>query len=120
LSNRQSTRGFTIIEIVIAIMLLSIGLLGMVTTAALVSRMIAQGQRYSMASTLANQRFEKLSALRCSGIGTSGADTVGRIVITWTASSVNSGAGKLITMTVVSPTGKGDHTDKFTNTVACL
>lgn len=115
----SNSRGFTIVEIVVAIVILSIGLMGLVTTAALVSRMIAQGQRYSMASTLANRRLEKLRAVRCSGMS-NGADTVGRIVVTWTVSSVNSGAGKLVVMTVASPTGRGTHTDKFTSTVACL
>ena len=116
MSNR---RGFTIVEIVVAIVVLSVGLLGLVTTAALVSRMIAQGQRYSLASTLANRRLEKLSAVRCSGMS-NGADTVGRIVVTWTVSDVNSGGGKKIVMTVVTPTGRGNHTDLFTSTVACL
>ena len=111
--------GFTIVEIVIAIVILSAGLLGMVTTAALVSRMIAQGQRYSVASSLAQQQFEKLSSLHCSGMS-SGSSTYGRITLSWTVSSVYSGAGKTVVMTVVSPTGRGDHTDKFTNTVACL
>jgi len=37
LKNRQ---GFTIIEIIIAIIVLTVGVLGMVTTAALVTRMI--------------------------------------------------------------------------------
>jgi prepilin-type N-terminal cleavage/methylation domain-containing protein len=120
----STNRGFTIVEIVVAIVILSVGLLGLVTTAALVSRMIAQGQRYSMATALANQRFEKLSALRTFGGGctslTSGADTVGRIVVSWTVTTVNAGAGAQIVMTVTSPTGRGTHTDNFTSTVACL
>ena len=115
----NSNRGFTIVEIVVAIVILSVGLLGLVTTAALVSRMIAQGQRYSMASSLANRRMERLTSVRCSGMS-NGADTVGRIVLTWTVTSVNAGAGKQVVMTVVTPTGRGNHTDKFTSTVACL
>ena len=116
--------GFTIVEIVVAIVILSVGLLGLVTTAGLVTRMIAQGQRYSVASALANRRFEMLAAGRCANIATggttSGADTVGRITLTWTVTNVNSGAGMQTVITVSSPTGRGTHTDKFTNYVACL
>jgi prepilin-type N-terminal cleavage/methylation domain-containing protein len=117
LKNRS---GFTIVEIVVAIVILSVGLLGLVTTAALVSRMIAQGQRYSMATTLANRRFEMLAAKHCNALGSGGNDTVGRITMTWTVTNVNSAGGRRIVMTVNSPTGRGTHTDKFTNYMACL
>ena len=40
---RNSQRGFTIVEIIIAIVVLTVGLLGLVSTAALVTRMIARG-----------------------------------------------------------------------------
>ena len=49
-------RGFTIIEIIIAIIVLTVGVLGMVTTAALVTRMIARGQRSAAASAFAARR----------------------------------------------------------------
>jgi prepilin-type N-terminal cleavage/methylation domain-containing protein len=51
-------RGFTLIEVIIAIIVLTIGVMGLATTAALVTRMIARGQRSAMAATFAAQRME--------------------------------------------------------------
>lgn len=61
----KSQRGFTIIEITVAIVVLTVGLLGLVTTAALVTRMIARGQRTAMAATFAQSRLERLRSAAC-------------------------------------------------------
>jgi prepilin-type N-terminal cleavage/methylation domain-containing protein len=63
--NRQGQAGFTIIEVIIAIMVLTVGVLGLVTTAALVTRMIARGQRSAVAGTFAAQRMERLRTAAC-------------------------------------------------------
>jgi len=64
--NRKRTQsGFTIIEIIIAIMVLTVGLLALVTTAALVTRMIARGQRSAVASMYAAQRAERMRPAAC-------------------------------------------------------
>jgi len=62
---RTSERGFTIVEVIVAIMVLTVGLLGLVTTAALVTRMIGQGQRSAVAGTFAAQRMERLRTAAC-------------------------------------------------------
>jgi Tfp pilus assembly protein PilV len=62
IKNRQ---GFTIIEIIIAIIVLTVGVLGMVTTAALVTRMIARGQRSAAASAFAARRLERMRVAAC-------------------------------------------------------
>ncbi len=61
----NNARGFTIVEIIIAIVVLTVGLLGLVSTAALVTRMIARGQRSAVASTFAAQRLELLRPSAC-------------------------------------------------------
>lgn len=62
---RGGEQGFTIVEVIIAIVVLTVGLLGLVTTAALVTRMIGQGQRAAVASTFASQRMERLRVAAC-------------------------------------------------------
>jgi prepilin-type N-terminal cleavage/methylation domain-containing protein len=62
---RTSERGFTIIEVIVAIMVLTVGLLGLVTTAALVTRMIGRGQRSAVAATFGAQRMERLRTAAC-------------------------------------------------------
>jgi Tfp pilus assembly protein PilV len=61
----KNNQGFTIIEIIIAILVLTVGVLGMVTTAALVTRMIARGQRSATASAFASRRLERLRVAAC-------------------------------------------------------
>jgi len=62
---RNNARGFTLVEIIIAIVVLTVGLLGLVSTAALVTRMIARGQRSAVAATFAAQRLELLRPAAC-------------------------------------------------------
>ena len=57
--------GFTIVEIIIAIVVLTVGLLGLVTTAALVTRMIGRGRVSEGAAIFAAQRMEQLRASAC-------------------------------------------------------
>lgn len=64
-TTKKHERGFTIIEIIIAIVVLTVGVLGMVTTAALVTRMIARGQRSADASAFAARRLERLRIAVC-------------------------------------------------------
>lgn len=61
----NNQRGFTLVEVIIAIVVLTVGLLGLVTTAALVTRMIARGQRSAIAATYAGQRMEQLRVTGC-------------------------------------------------------
>jgi prepilin-type N-terminal cleavage/methylation domain-containing protein len=61
----KSERGFTIVEVIIAIIVLTVGLLGLVTTSALVTRMIARGQRSANGATFASKRLELLRVTGC-------------------------------------------------------
>ena len=84
----KTEAGFTIVEILIAIVVLTVGILGMVTTSALVTRMIARGQRTAMAAEFAAQRFERLRVSGCANQA-GGADTLRRgstwvAINTWT------------------------------------
>jgi type IV pilus modification protein PilV len=111
-------RGFTIIEVLVAVMILSVGILGLVTTAGLVTRMIGQGQRYTEASTMASERFEILRAQSCPAEGT-GSETRGAFNIAWKVASVSGGKGREMTVIVTSPTTRGNRTDTFSTTKVC-
>jgi len=59
----KSNKGFTIIEVLIAIIVLTVGILALVSTAALVTRMIARGQRSADASAFMARRVERLRSM---------------------------------------------------------
>ena len=110
--------GFTIVEVLVAVMVLSVGIMGLVTTAGLVTRMIGQGHRYTEASTLASERFEILRAETCPAVG-SDSDPRGAFTVTWTVTDIGGGRGREITVRVTSPTPRGPRTDVFTTTKVC-
>ena len=85
MKTQTNERGFTIIEIIIAIIVLTVGLLGLVSTAALVTRMIARGQRSANAAAFAARRLERLRPAACiTAQRVAGSDTLYRGT-TWVA-----------------------------------
>ena len=84
MNTRKNKKGFTIIEIIIAIIVLTVGILALVSTAALVTRMIARGQRSADASAFMARRVERLRAMASSQLAGAcalpmpGADTLYR------------------------------------------
>ena len=78
-AKRKTEAGFTIVEVIISIIVLTVGLLGLVTTAALVTRMITRGQRSAEAATFAARRMERLRPRACiPSQRTAGSDTLSR------------------------------------------
>lgn len=58
----RSEAGFTLIEVMIAIIVLSVGALAMAGTSAAAIRMVGQGKRSTQAAVVAAARFETLRA----------------------------------------------------------
>jgi prepilin-type N-terminal cleavage/methylation domain-containing protein len=103
--------GFTIVEVVVALMVVSVGVLGMLGTAALVTRMLARGRWVSSASQIAASRLERLRPAACiTSQRTSGTDTTtivgsARVVNSWsfTDAGNNSYRVQLITSYLTGP-----------------
>ena len=76
---RTTESGFTIIEIMIAVIVLVVGVLGLVMTSALLTRMMGRANRAQMAANYASQRMEKMRTAACiMGQRTAGVDTLRR------------------------------------------
>lgn len=118
-------RGFTIVEVIIAIIVLTVGLLGLVATSALVTRMIARGQRSASAANFASKRLELLRVTGCK-TQTPGKDTL--FTQSGTAAAINSWAFTdatnkhwTIVDTLKYQTSKGAwRTDIMETQVSCL
>ena len=111
-------RGFTIVEILVAMLVLAVGIVGLTTTAALVTRMIGQGERYSQASTMAAEQFEILRSQRCASMA-SGTATRGAFTLRWTVQDAAGGRARAVHVVVISPRPRGARADTFATTVAC-
>jgi prepilin-type N-terminal cleavage/methylation domain-containing protein len=114
----KTERGFTIVEVLVAVMILSVGLMGLVTTAGLVTRMIGQGHRFTEASALANERIEVLRSQGCPAVG-GGTETRGAYTVTWRIVEVAGGKGRGFVVAVRSPTTRGSRTDTFETVHFC-
>ena len=83
----RSPEGFTLLEVLVALVVLSIGILGLAANAALVSRLVGDGSRLTLAATVATARLEQLSALPCASVASGTAVTRG-VEERWTTSPV--------------------------------
>jgi len=122
---QKSQRGFTIIEIIIAIIVLTVGVLGLVTTAALVTRMIARGQRSATAAAFASRRLERMRASACvAAQRVGGQDTLYRgstwvAVNTWAFTDAGNQNYRLKVVTLYKTIKNSVRTDSTETTIPC-
>jgi prepilin-type N-terminal cleavage/methylation domain-containing protein len=57
--------GFTLVELMVSVLMLSVGLLGLLGTSAAVARMVGKAGRQTIAASVAESRFEKLRSSNC-------------------------------------------------------
>lgn len=64
--------GFTLVELIVAILILTVGVLGLAGTAAVVTRQMGGGRTQTLAAAIAQSRFDSLAALGCNMLPASG------------------------------------------------
>ena len=62
----RSARGFTLVEVLVAIVLLTVGVMALLGSSALVSRMIGRGRGSTVAVQVATARLERLRRVAAS------------------------------------------------------
>lgn len=72
---RHTRRGFTLVEVVFAIVLLSVGLLALATLGVTSSKMTRGGSVQTVASALAQARFDSLASIPCQTFVAAGTTT---------------------------------------------
>jgi prepilin-type N-terminal cleavage/methylation domain-containing protein len=121
---RRRESGFTLIEVMVAVTILSLGVAALLGSSALVSGMVSDGKYATHAAVVAERRFDLLrtAAARTSPGCThaafaSGTATVDRVSETWT---VRVGAKFADIREIVSyRTRRKAHTDTLYTTVPC-
>lgn len=63
----RSERGFTIAEVLVAVVMLSVGVMALVGSSAMVTRMVGRGRNDTMAGQVATARIEWLRQMAASG-----------------------------------------------------
>jgi prepilin-type N-terminal cleavage/methylation domain-containing protein len=126
-STRSAQAGFTLVELLIAVLVLGIGITALVGTSALVTRQIGRGRIVTIANQLATQKLDELrraAAIKSGGnhctnaafaSGNSG-PTRG-VSLTWTVGA--SGAARNVTVTASYPVSNGTKTFQISTYVGC-
>ena len=112
----SSANGFTLIEVIVALVLLTIGVLGLAGVARSVARLTSESARLATATALAGARVERLRAGRCAGLA-SGSAATGAYTEEWSADA--GGAARAVRVTVTYPATGGSRTRALAAVIAC-
>jgi len=110
-------RGFSLVEVVVAILILTVGVLGLAASAGTITRLTAEGGRTGGAAAVAETRFEVLRGTPCASLA-SGSATSGKFTETWRVTSVTT-LLKTVTVTVSYPSGRTTRTASYTSQISC-
>lgn len=117
--------GFTLVEVLMAIVVLGIGVVALAGSSATVTRMIGRGKHETRAAQVASRRIETLRAAalsttpRCTaGAFASGGPAVtDGVSETWVVPA--GGTLRTLQVTVTHATARGNHSDVLTTTIEC-
>lgn len=85
---RARRDGFTLAEVILAIVILSVGLLALASGSMGVIRQMRAGNQAAVAAMVAQSRIEKMRSKTCTGLSTGSATTNG-LSEKWTVTSIN-------------------------------
>jgi prepilin-type N-terminal cleavage/methylation domain-containing protein len=113
--DRRSTDGYTLIELIVALLLFTVGGLALSSTAALMGRELNVDGRRQHAARLALTRLEWLRA-GC-GVASSGREVISGIESRWSVSGPASRVS--VTEHVTYATWEGERTDSYVAILPC-
>jgi prepilin-type N-terminal cleavage/methylation domain-containing protein len=122
---KQARSGFTLVEVLVAVVVLGIGIVAMAGTSGVVTRMIGRGKIDTRAVQVASQRLENLrlaaysTTPRCTAVGfaSGGPVTANSVTTSWVVP--NAGATRTVTVTVSYATPRGTRSETLTTIIKC-
>lgn len=90
-SQRASIRGFALVEVLVALVVFTVGVLALAGSAARITRMVGAGRRDLAAAAAASARIETLYGLACDAV-VSGEESRDRMTLRWTISALHTGS----------------------------
>ncbi len=98
----RNERGFTLIELMISMMLFTVGILSLTATSGVVVRMMGGAREQTLVATLAQSRFERLRGVGCATSAFAGGSATTRgIAERWTVST-STGANAAVQVRVLT------------------
>ncbi len=114
-------RGFTLVELTIAVTLFTIGVLGMLGVTAGITRLLGMGDRIATASFYAQERLETARNTPCAAL-ISGSETRGGIYgLAWSVAPMFGGNAQRVEVLVAYPSRLGvTRVDTLGTSISCL
>lgn len=117
--------GFTIVEVLVAVVVLSVGVIALMGSTAMTTRMIGQGRRTTMAMEVATRRLETLRAIGnttsppCTGgaFASGGPIATDGVTETWIVPNV--GTSRAVSVIVTYARAGGTSTDTLQTVIRC-
>lgn len=112
--------GFTLIELVVAILILTIGILGLAGTSAVITRQMGSGAKQTLAAAIAQSRIETVRSQACETLvaTTGGPATTSGLTESWT---IVPGTRRVdVTVTVSYDMANGTKTFPFSSSIPCI
>ena len=127
---RVSEGGFTLIEVMIAVIILGIGLTALAGGSALVTRQVGRGRVVTVATQLATQKLDSLRMLaaipngggaRCThgSFATGGPSTTRGVTLNWRVLNGVAARTRDVAVTVSYATLRGARAVTLTSTIGC-
>lgn len=108
--------GFTIVEVMIAMLVLSLGVLALAATATMVQRQMGSAQQQSLAAFAAQARFEQLRSVNCQSIA-AGSATMRTVSESW--AKKDTARAVIVTDSVRYTTRYGQRLQVYRTMVPC-
>jgi prepilin-type N-terminal cleavage/methylation domain-containing protein len=110
--------GFTLVEVLVAVTILSVGLVALAGASATVTRMIGRGKIDTRAAQLATQQVESLRLQAysttpwCTALAAGGPQTTDRVTLSWAVTVI--GSGRRVDVSATYGTARGARTQVLT------
>ena len=113
----QSPRGFTLVELLVALLLLDVGLLGLVGFAAALSRDGNDTRATARAWAIASARIERMASVACGG--TTAGSATSREVAEWFTDTPGANETRLLSDSVRIATSRGVQVASLHTSARC-
>jgi prepilin-type N-terminal cleavage/methylation domain-containing protein len=120
---KQDSSGFTLVEVLVAVVVLGVGVVALVGSAGMSSRMIGRGKSETHAAQTASHKLDSLrvrayeTTPRCTALTSGGPETANHITSSWNV--VSTGNERTITVTVSYRKARGIMTETLTTFLKC-
>ena len=116
----STRRGFTFVEVVVAMLMLTAGVLALASSTASLSRILNRGSVSTTGAWYAQSRLEKLRATGCASLASGSEIPAPSYHLIWTVTTPSGSRTKQIELVSMYPGGGATRTDTVMTLVPCV